>query len=175
MKEYTSIIVIVAVTVLIALWVVDTRTAPAPAGQACSLEAKLCPDGSAVGRVGPDCEFAPCPTATTTPSGTPPGTSGVRGTVSLGPTCPVMRNPPDPQCADKPYATAIAVYRTGSAKPLLIGNSDATGAFALPLAPGSYTLNAGGGAALPRCAPVVVTVAAGAYATTSISCDSGIR
>ena len=29
---------------------------------ACTMEAKLCPDGSAVGRVGPKCEFAPCPT-----------------------------------------------------------------------------------------------------------------
>src|SRR3989344_4617852 len=29
--------------------------------QPCTLEAKLCPDGSSVGRVGPDCEFAPCP------------------------------------------------------------------------------------------------------------------
>ena len=28
---------------------------------ACTLEAKLCPDGSAVGRMGPDCGFAPCP------------------------------------------------------------------------------------------------------------------
>jgi len=28
---------------------------------ACTKEAKLCPDGSAVGRVAPDCEFAPCP------------------------------------------------------------------------------------------------------------------
>ncbi len=28
---------------------------------ACTEEAKLCPDGSAVGRVLPDCEFAPCP------------------------------------------------------------------------------------------------------------------
>lgn len=27
----------------------------------CTLEAKLCPDGSAVGRGGPRCEFAPCP------------------------------------------------------------------------------------------------------------------
>ena len=26
----------------------------------CTLEAKICPDGSAVGRQGPDCEFAPC-------------------------------------------------------------------------------------------------------------------
>ncbi|MCX6779398.1 MAG: hypothetical protein NTU97_04175 [Candidatus Magasanikbacteria bacterium] len=25
------------------------------------MEAKLCPDGSAVGRTGPKCEFAPCP------------------------------------------------------------------------------------------------------------------
>ena len=28
---------------------------------ACTLEAKLCPDSSAVGRTGPNCEFAPCP------------------------------------------------------------------------------------------------------------------
>ena len=37
--------------------------------RACTLEAKICPDGSAVGRVGPNCEFAPCPTARpTTPA-----------------------------------------------------------------------------------------------------------
>lgn len=30
-------------------------------GQACTEEAKLCPDGSAVGRTWPNCEFAPCP------------------------------------------------------------------------------------------------------------------
>lgn len=29
--------------------------------KACTLEAKLCPDGSAVGRTGPNCEFAACP------------------------------------------------------------------------------------------------------------------
>ena len=28
---------------------------------ACTMEAKICPDGSAVGRTGPNCEFAPCP------------------------------------------------------------------------------------------------------------------
>ncbi|MBL1147861.1 MAG: hypothetical protein HND56_03550 [Pseudomonadota bacterium] len=27
----------------------------------CTMDAKLCPDGSAVGRTGPNCEFAPCP------------------------------------------------------------------------------------------------------------------
>jgi len=29
---------------------------------ACTMEAKLCPDGSAVGRTGPNCEFTACPT-----------------------------------------------------------------------------------------------------------------
>lgn len=27
----------------------------------CTADAKLCPDGSAVGRTGPHCEFAACP------------------------------------------------------------------------------------------------------------------
>lgn len=27
----------------------------------CTMDAKICPDGSAVGRIAPDCEFAPCP------------------------------------------------------------------------------------------------------------------
>ena len=27
----------------------------------CTMEAKLCPDGSSVGRTGPNCEFAACP------------------------------------------------------------------------------------------------------------------
>lgn len=45
----------------------SSTTPPPPPGNnstgpvACSSEAKLCPDGSAVGRTGPNCEFAPCP------------------------------------------------------------------------------------------------------------------
>lgn len=29
--------------------------------KACTQEAKICPDGSAAGRTGPNCEFSPCP------------------------------------------------------------------------------------------------------------------
>ncbi len=37
---------------------------PAPERHvACTQEAKICPDGSAVGRSGDDCAFATCPTA----------------------------------------------------------------------------------------------------------------
>ena len=32
-----------------------------PAHVACTEEAKICPDGTAVGRIAPDCDFAPCP------------------------------------------------------------------------------------------------------------------
>jgi hypothetical protein len=32
---------------------------------ACTMDAKLCPDGSYVGRVGPNCEFKECPASTT--------------------------------------------------------------------------------------------------------------
>jgi len=38
-----------------------------PSPVACTLEAKLCPDGSAVGRTGPKCEFAECPVEKTDP------------------------------------------------------------------------------------------------------------
>lgn len=41
---------------------------PSTPGPACTLEAKLCSDGTSVGRVGPNCEFAPCPTPTSTPT-----------------------------------------------------------------------------------------------------------
>lgn len=33
---------------------------------ACTTEAKICPDGSSVGRTGPNCEFAACPAVSTT-------------------------------------------------------------------------------------------------------------
>ena len=34
---------------------------PSQTGIACTEEAMICPDGSAVGREAPDCAFAPCP------------------------------------------------------------------------------------------------------------------
>lgn len=41
-------------------WWADHRTSTG--GYACTQDAKQCPDGSYVGRVGPRCEFAACPT-----------------------------------------------------------------------------------------------------------------
>lgn len=181
MNTYTASIGVAVAVVVVAFWAVQARMVKVPGWQACTQEAKVCPDGSAVGRTGPNCEFAACPVvvATTTTEGGGGGilpyNSGVRGTVLLGPTCPVERVPPDPACADKPYATAIIVYRSGSSSPFVIGNSDASGAFQFSLPPGSYTLSAGSGTMLPRCNPADITVGPTGYVTADISCDTGIR
>jgi hypothetical protein len=47
-------------------------TAP-PGERACQEDAKVCPDGSSVGRTGPDCEFAACPGPAPEPPDQPPG------------------------------------------------------------------------------------------------------
>ena len=44
----------------------------------CTQEAFQCPDGSYVGRTGPNCEFAPCPTTPTT------GTTGDAAVDAVG-------------------------------------------------------------------------------------------
>lgn len=145
-----------------------TTTIGTTTAQVCTADAKICPDGTAVGRTGPNCAFAACPVPQ-------PQTSGVRGTVLLGPTCPVMRDPPDPQCADKPYATSIVVHRTGSAAIVASGKSDASGVFQFSLPPGNYTLTTSGGTTLPRCADANVTVVAGSMSHVTVACDTGIR
>ncbi len=180
MKKYAIGTGIVAIALLVAVALWNVRTARAPSGaQACPQETKLCPDGSSVGRTGPNCEFAACPgsiaTSTTGGGSILPYHSGVQGTVSLGPTCPVERVPPNPQCADKPYAAAIIIYRAGSQSVFIMGNSDTNGVFKFSLPPGSYTLKAVSGNVFPRCTPVNVEVSASGYASTAISCDTGIR
>lgn len=41
---------------------IEPGASSSPLPVACTMDAKICPDGSAVGRSGPKCEFAPCPT-----------------------------------------------------------------------------------------------------------------
>ena len=55
MKKYFIVIVVIVFIALIG------GVVQAPKQVACTLEAKLCPDGSSVGRIGPNCEFASCP------------------------------------------------------------------------------------------------------------------
>jgi hypothetical protein len=69
---------------------------------ACTQEAKICPNGSSVGRTGPNCEFAACPTASATPieilmtTATPSATPTVTpsASASAAPTSTPTASPP---------------------------------------------------------------------------------
>jgi len=62
--------------------VADAKVAasvPRHGGVACSMEAKMCPDGKTyVSRRGPNCEFAPCPDETTQPAPPPDDGTGTQ-------------------------------------------------------------------------------------------------
>lgn len=99
----------------------------------------------------------------------------VSGTVTLSPTCPVERIPPDPNCAPKPYSTPIDIMKSGSTVILKTIHSDEKGMFGVELNSGSYVLQARGGNVLPRCGEISVEVKSGQNINTEISCDTGIR
>ena len=121
-------------------------------------------------------EETPTPTDDTDGS-IAPYQSGVRGVVMLGPTCPVMQNPPQPGCDDRPYATTVAIYRASDQEHAFAQTeSTETGEFEVALPPGDYLVAAGpGNTPLPRCTTQQVTVPAYGYVGIAISCDSGIR
>lgn len=66
-KERTILLAIGTFFAVLAVWVIVSVVTAPPRypgyddGTACTMEAMLCPDGSSVGRIGPNCEFAPCP------------------------------------------------------------------------------------------------------------------
>ncbi len=71
-----GIIALVVIAGAVGWYFVAREHAAAPAGVACTAEAKQCPDGSYVGRNGPDCQFAACPGVGTQASSTAIDTSG---------------------------------------------------------------------------------------------------
>lgn len=65
LNGFAPIIVVIAVVILVGLvgggWYYTKKQEAENKKQVCTQEAKLCSDGSAVGRTGPNCEFATCP------------------------------------------------------------------------------------------------------------------
>lgn len=99
----------------------------------------------------------------------------IRGSVLLGPSCPVERVPPDPACAPKGYKTLVKVYsiKTGILQKSVPTNS--LGIFSLTLPAGAYLLKAAGGSLYPRCTDKPVKVLAGKRTNVVMNCDTGIR
>jgi hypothetical protein len=107
---------------------------------------------------------------------TPVAPSGIRGTVLLGPTCPVSATPGDdnPVPCVTAYAAHLVVLDSESAVVARV-TSGADGKFQLDLAPGEYVVTpASGSDTYPIAQPVSVTVLAGTYVDVEINYDTGI-
>ena len=114
--------------------------------KACTAEAKICPDGSSVGRMGPNCEFAPCPSISnqilpsqTETKETSPSSSSILTSPSIPTQIPVM---------DDAAALTAMVQASEVAR---IGVDASTSTYTVSLIQGNYAkgmASVGGGGAV---------------------------
>ena len=113
----------------------------------------------------------------TKPGVSPNGTatsSTVQGTVTMGPSCPVERNPPDPNCADRPAAATFSID-TPAGVHVADASSGPDGKLSLSLPAGTYVISLKTTAAMPSMAPQTFVVAGSSPTELSLQLDSGIR
>lgn len=100
----------------------------------------------------------------------------IRGTVLLGPTCPVVMDPPDPTCADKLYETSLAITTIDQSRVMREVRSNAQGVFRVDLPAGTYAIRSAAVAhVLPYCSVDQVVVPINESVEVTVYCDSGIR
>ncbi len=109
----------------------------------------------------------------------PDGGPWIAGRAVAGPTCPVVQNPPDPSCADRPVAGAVVVVRDGSGAETARTTTAADGTFLLAVpGAGSWVVEAQPVEGLMG-TPASVTVEVGdglsAWAAAVLAYDTGIR
>lgn len=105
---------------------------------------------------------------------TPAADGGVEGRVTVGPTCPVVRE--GTECPDQPFQAVLKVTDP-EGREVAKGKSDAAGLFRIALPPGDYVLvpESPSGTVPPFAAPIEFQVDAGAWTRLEVSFDSGIR
>lgn len=103
--------------------------------------------------------------------------SGVRGSVLLGPQCPVESV--DEPCEDQPASrVAVLVSRAlpgeayGAGEPVSRTRTDAEGRFEVALPPGEYVVTAEAGMS---CEFMDARVREGSWTEVDVPCDTGIR
>jgi hypothetical protein len=82
------------------------------------------------------CILAACsgPGASSSPAGE------IHGRVLAGPTCPVVTDPPDPSCRDRPVAGAVILVLDQAGAQVNRATSGQDGRFTVRLVPGTYRL-----------------------------------
>jgi len=103
--------------------------------------------------------------------------SGISGMVLLGPTCPVIGDPPDPECSDRPYATALVLTTSDQSRVIKEFRSEVSGKFSVQVDPGEYAIRpAAASNILPYCSSSgAIKVNASTYTQTTVHCDTAIR
>ena len=101
--------------------------------------------------------------------------TGIRGTATAGPVCPVERVPPESACAPRPVAGAVIVVSDADGKKVAEAHTDADGTFLVTVPAGTYTVAAEGAAgAMHAPGPQSVTVTDD-VAVVDLTYDTGIR
>jgi hypothetical protein len=103
--------------------------------------------------------------------------SGIRGLVFIGPVCPVERDPPDPDCAPRPYVATIWFRSAATNGVVRSVRSAPTGRFRATLPAGLYVVEPrpGRGIAHPLRPRRTVRVYPRRFTAIRIDYDSGIR
>ncbi|MBT3643042.1 hypothetical protein HN604_01040 [archaeon] len=99
---------ILIAAIIILLTIIFFTNSQEPKITACTSDAKICPDGSAVGRTGPDCEFAECPKTNETYC--EPEQRNIDACIEIyQPVCG-WNNPENIQCITYPCASTYSNY-----------------------------------------------------------------
>jgi hypothetical protein len=177
--KFALSLLIVAGSILPTAFVIQDVSLASAGEIPCTVEARLCPDGSSVGRIPPSCDFAPCPAEADKAATVlhPPGK--ISGKVRVGPLCPIE---PCPVSMPNPYSSRQIVLEpvddgTGIAVPALHMRIKPDGRFEGEAPAGVYRLTItdcqflGCRHSLPK----TVIIEADKVAEIDIDIDTGIR
>ncbi len=110
-----------------------------------------------------------------------PNSGFLKGTITIGPLCPVETNPPDPNCQPtaETYKTwATAIYSGDHKKKIRTINPDESGSFTETLPAGIYIIDLDAGSSLgigSSNLPLSFNIVAGDTQKVAIDIDTGIR
>ena len=134
----------------------------------CTQDLKQCPDGSYIGRIPPNCEFAACP-------GEIIGRSGIFGKVLVATQCPgPARSEMEEECVDQPYKGTFIVMTQDRERQVASFQSDSKGEFRVSVPPGEYIITSSDSQPSIFCR-AYAQVEPDKFTEVKVRCDTGVR
>ena len=133
-----------------------------------------CAPSSAAPFVIPTAASSPAATARPASTVAPVSGSGIRGMVTIGPTCPGPARPG--QACTQPYAAVLVITKRDGTEVARVTSGD-DGKFSIDLPPGDYTIvpKNESGSRLPVAGPTEGSVPSGRFFEVGIQFYTGIR